>query len=106
MTDRPPSWREPGLALLAWAVDFTAMYALAAFACDQRVLGWIVTVACATGALAVLLRRRASTTEPDVSNGDADTPALARHVGTLIALLALVAIVWNGFAVLGLPCSR
>lgn len=42
MTGRRASWREPGLALLAWAVDFTAMYALAAFACDWRVLGWIV----------------------------------------------------------------
>lgn len=65
-----------------------------------------MTVACAAGALAVLLRQRVSTAGPDDGNGDTDMPTFARHVGTLIALLALVAIVWNGFAVLALPCSR
>lgn len=103
MTGRTPLWHGPGVALLAWAVHFAIIYALVTFACDRRAFGWVATAACAAVALAVLLRARRSTSMPRDGNGDPDTRDLGRDVAAVTALLALIAILWDGLAVLSQP---
>jgi hypothetical protein len=97
---RTALWLGPGLALVAWAVDFAVMYAAATFWCERPVLGWIATLGCAALALAALLR---SARSPRSTDDDPDTDRLGRDAAIVIALLALVAILWHGVAVLSLP---
>lgn len=100
ITARTALWLGPGLALVAWAVDFAVMYAAATFWCERPALGWIATLGCAAIALAALLR---SARSPRVAHGDPDTERLGRDAAIVIVLLAVVAILWNGVAVLSLP---
>jgi hypothetical protein len=94
--------RWAGLALAAWAVDFTAMYAWVTFACPRPTLGWITTAACAAVALAALVGAlRGGQTSGDAS--EIETSRLGRGVAGLIALLSLIAILWLGVAGLSPP---
>ena len=106
MAPRAALWLGPGVALLAWAADFAVMYALVTFSCARPLLGWSATVGCAAIALAVLLR--AIRAAPEGRDGDAEleTRRLARDVAIVTALLALIAILWHGVAVLTLPGCR
>jgi hypothetical protein len=98
--------RWTGLAIAAWAMDFAAMYALVTFACSRPALGWITTVGCAAAALAALLAALRADRASGDQNDDIETSRLGRDVATLTALLALVAILWLGIAVLSpLPCG-
>ncbi|MEX2220258.1 MAG: hypothetical protein WEG40_00525 [Candidatus Rokuibacteriota bacterium] len=97
---RAAPWLGPGLALLAWAVDFAVMYALVTFACARPMLGWIATAVCAAVALAVLLRALRAAPAARDGNGDLETSRLGRDVSALTALLSLIAILWLGVAVL------
>jgi len=99
-------WLGPGVALVAWAVDFAVMYAGATFWCGRPALSLIATLGCAAIALAVLLRPlRAAWSARDVAE-DPDTQLLVRDAAIVIALLVLIGILWQGFAVLSLPaCS-
>jgi hypothetical protein len=100
---RTALWLGRGLALVAWAVNFAVMYAAATFWCERPVVGWIATLGCATIALAALVR---SARSPRVADGDPATEWLGRDAAIVIALLALIAILWHGVAVLSLPgCS-
>jgi uncharacterized RDD family membrane protein YckC len=93
----------PGVALVVWAVDFAVMYAGTTFWCGHPALGWIATLGCAAIALAVLLcPLRAAWSARDAA-GDQDTQRLARDAAIVISLLALIAILWHGIAVLSLP---
>lgn len=96
----------PSLALLAWAANFSVLYALATYGCDRRALGWMVTAACAAVALAVLLGAALSRPEIGGDLGDRDPRFFARPVAAVVAGLVLVAIAWQGFAVLALPGCR
>lgn len=106
MAPRRALWLGPGVALLAWAADFSVMYALVTFSCARPLLGWSATIGCAAIAVAVLLRALRSA--PEARDGDAEleTWHLGRDVAIITALLALIAILWHAVAVLGLPGCR
>ncbi|MGH7366769.1 MAG: hypothetical protein ACREKQ_07310 [Candidatus Rokuibacteriota bacterium] len=100
---RTALWLGPGVALLAWAVDFWVMYALVTFSCARPLLGWGATIGCAAIALAALLRALRSTPAASDGVGELETWRLGRDVAVITAVLALIAILWHGFAVLSLP---
>jgi hypothetical protein len=96
--------------MILWAVAFTAAYTVVAVVCARRlgdvdVLGLpilpfsigaitVVTLA-ATGLVAVAAqRRRPSTGE------ESELPAFVRTLTLIVALLAIVGIVWNGLPAL------
>jgi hypothetical protein len=95
-----------GVALLAWAANFTALYALATYACERRALGWLATGACAAVVLVILIGAARSRPESNRNHGTVDGRGFARPVTVVIAGLALIAIAWQAFAVLGLPGCR
>jgi hypothetical protein len=103
MALRTALWFGPGVALLAWAVNFSVMYALATYWCGRPVLGWIATLGSAAIALAVLLRALRSTEASSDGDSQLETRRLGRDVAIITALLALVAILLHGVAVLSLP---
>jgi amino acid transporter len=98
---RTALWFGPGVALLAWALNFSVMYALATYWCGRTVLGWIATLGSAAIALVVLLRALRSTEAS--SDSERETRHLGRDVAIITALLALIAILLHGVAVLSLP---
>ncbi|MGH7315371.1 MAG: hypothetical protein ACREJS_03835 [Candidatus Rokuibacteriota bacterium] len=103
MAPRTALWLGPGVAFLAWAADFSVMYAMVTFSCARPLLGWGTTIGCAAIALAVLLRALRSTPAASDGPGELDTWRLGRDVTIITALLALIAILWHGVAVLLLP---
>jgi hypothetical protein len=103
MALRTALWFGPGVALLAWAVNFSVMYALATYWCGRPVLGWIATLGSAAIALAVLLRALRSTEALSEGDGQLETRRLGQDVAIITALLALIAILLHGVAVLSLP---
>jgi hypothetical protein len=91
-----------GIALAAWAVDFTALYALASFACERPGLVWLVTAVCGLAALGVLATAlRAPGTRTDDPSDRVGPP-----LGAVTALLALIAIAWQAVAALSVPPCR
>jgi len=96
--------------MIVWTASFTAAYSIAAFVCarglgDEAVLGiallpfslGVVTLAAlaATGFIALAAYRR----RPK-AGAEAEPRAFVRTTALLVALLAIVGIVWNGLPAL------
>src|SRR5687767_5767406 len=102
--------------LLAWAAHFTIIYAVTTLACTKnfagrKILGLgivpfaitIATLAALAVIGAVLINALVRALPPRSARSGEDSARFLRYVTVSIALLALVAIVWNALPVLVLP---